>query len=571
MIVLSLAILLLGAALCFGLSRVLPTRVVGAAAAALCWAAAGPALAWAPQGPAATIDLLILGGATFSLATGLSDLERGVAAALLVGGGAALLALATAVAGAVRGFGALFGWALLCVAAALLSLAAPPLSLLQPFAWAVLSIAGYGALRASGAEVAAETPPLGLTFGLLASALLAVALVAAGPALAGGELPLGPAAVAGLVAALAVGGFPPLLTAREEAVAGPAPLGALVFGLAAPAAGLGWLLRATAALPEQPAAWSVAVGLLGAVGALACGAGAVGERRLRPILAWSAGAQAGLVIAAAGLGGPLGAVAGPGLLTALMLSTALSAGAALSFERATGTDDYSEAAEAAPRAAALIWAAGSAASLGLPPLWGFWGRLWLLEGALERQPWLVAPLLAGSVLLALALAAALAGLWSAAARAEGGETAWGAWAPALVAGAPLLVLGVAPWLAWERWLRAVPFAPPAAPLDPRALAAAGAAGALLLVLAAGLARAAPARAAKRDPDEDAVRLAPDTLGKTLRPLAWLANPAPLIAGVGALLERSSQLMRLLVGLFEQRYYLLGVLAALITIMLLMAQ
>jgi formate hydrogenlyase subunit 3/multisubunit Na+/H+ antiporter MnhD subunit len=570
MIVISLAILLLGAALCFGLSRVLPTRVVGAGAAALCWAATAPALAGAPQESAATIDLLTLGGAAFSLATGLSDLERGVAAALLVSAGAALLALATAVAGAVRGFGALFGWALLCVAAALLSLAAPPLSLLQPFAWAVLSIAGYGALRASGAEMAVETPPLGLTFGLLASALLAVALVAAGPALAGGELPFGPAAAAGLAAALAVGGFPPLLTAREEAVAGPAPLGALVFGIAAPAAGLGWLLRATAALPAQPAAWSVMVGLIGAVGALACGAGAVGERRLRPILAWSAGAQAGLVIAAAGLGGPLGAVAGPSLLTALMLSATLSAGAALSFERATGTDDYTEAAEAAPRAAALIWAAGSAASLGLPPLWGFWGRLWLLEDALERQPWLVAPLLAGSVLLALALATALAGLWSAA-RAERGATAWGAWAPALVVCAPLLVLGAAPGLAWERWLRAVPFAPPAAPLDPRALAAAIAAGALLLVLAALPASAAPTRAVKRDPDEDTVRLAPDTLGKTLRPLAWLANPAPLIAGVGALLERSSELMRLLVGLFEQRYYLLGVLAALITIMLLMAQ
>lgn len=571
MIVYSLAILLLGAALCFGLSRALPTRLVGAAAAVLCWTAIAPTLAGAPPEPAATVNLLTLGGASFSLAPWLPALERGVAVALLAGAGATFLALAGAVAAGLRGFGALFGWALLCVAAALLSLAAPPFSLLQPFAWAVLAITGYGALRASGAEVATQTPPVGLTFGLLASALLAVALLGAGPALAGEALPFGPAAAAGLLAALGLGAFPPLLTGREEAVAGPAPLGALMFGLAAPAAGLGWLLRAAAALPVLPTSWSIVVALVGAVGALACGAGAVGERRLRPILAWSAGAQASLVVAAAGLGGPLGAVAGPGLLTALMLSAVLCACAALSFERATGTDDYTETSEDAPPAAALIWAAGGAASLGLPPLWGFWGRLWLLEEALQQQPWLVAPLLAGSVLLALALAAALAGLWAAAASAERGKAAWAAWIPALIALTPLAVLGAAPGLAWDFWLQAVPFAPPAAPNDQQAPPAALAAGALLALLILLLMRTTPVRTVKREPDEDVVRLAPDTLGQTLRPLAWLANPAPLLRGFWGLLERSSELLRVVVGLFEQRYYLLGVLAALITIMLLMAQ
>lgn len=567
----ALAILIAGAALCFGLSRALPTRLLGAGAAALCWAAAAPALAGGGPEPAPTTILLALGWASFGVDPWLGGFERGVAATLLAGSGAALLALAAAIGGSVRGFGALFAWALLCVAAALLSLAAPTLSLLQPLAWAVLAVAGYGALRASGADVAAETPPVGLAFGLLASALLTAALLAAGPALGGGELPFGPAAAAGLVAALAISAAPPLLTARQEAVAGPAPLGALLFGLAGPAAGLGWLLRSAAALPVLPTGWSVAVGLVGAAGALACGAGAVGERRLRPILAWSAGAQASLVVAAAGLAGPLGAVAGPSLLVSLMLSAAVGGVAALSFERATGTDNYTEATEAAPPAAAALWAAGAAASLGLPPLWGFWGRLWLLQEALEQQPWLVAPLLAGAVLLALALAAALAGMGLAGARPQRGAAQWGAWAPALVALAPLLALGVAPWLAWERWLRAAPFAPPAAPIEAAAVGAAIGAGALLAAAAAAVARAAPARAALRERGEEPARLAPDALGLALRPLAWLANPAPLLGALWALLGRSSELLRLVVGLFEQRYYLLGVLAALITIMLLMAQ
>jgi hypothetical protein len=117
----------------------------------------------------------------------------------------------------------------------------------------------------------------------------------------------------------------------------------------------------------------------------------------------------------------------------------------------------------------------------------------------------------------------------------------------------------------------VTFAPPALPAEPAAQATAAGAGLILLVLAALLAGAAPARVLPKDPDEQAVRLAPDALGASVRPLAYLANPGPALRAAWRLLERSSEGLRLLMGLFEQRYYLLGVLAALITIMLLMAQ
>jgi len=561
-------ILLLMAALCFGLSRAVPTRLLGYAAAALCFGGAALLGLAAPPAPdAPPLTLLALDGAAFTLAAGLAASERAIAATLLCGGGAALLALAGAIAATVRGFGALIGWALICLAAALLSLAAPPLSLIHPLAWAVLTIAGYGALRASGVAGADEAPPRGLTLGLLASALLTVALLAGGPAIAAGALPFGPAAAAGLLAALALAGCPPLLMAHKEAVAGPAPLGALIFGLSAPAAALGWLLRATAALPLLPTAWAVALVLVGGLGALACGAGALGERRLRLILGWAAGAQAALVVAAAGLAGPLAALAGPSMLVSLMLATVLGAAAAVSFERSTGSDDYTDGGAVAPRPAGALWALGAAASLGLPPLWGFWGRLWLLEAALEQQPWLLAPLLAGAVLLALALLAPLAGLWAPA----DAQSAWSDWAPGLLALAPLLVLGVAPGLAWAFWLRSVPFAPPATPVDPIAQAAVLAAAALLALLALALARMASARSLARNADEAPTRIAPAALGTALRPLAWLGHPTSLLRGVWIGLERSSEALRLVIGLFEQRYYLLGVLVALLTIMLLMAQ
>lgn len=564
-------ILLVGAGLCFALSRLAPTRTLGLVAACAAFLAAGAvALAPAPGADQAVVEVLSIGGARFTLAPGLARGERAVALALLGGGGAALLGLAGAVATAVRGFGTVFAWALLCLAAALFSLHAPPLSLFQPQSWAVLALAGYGALHTSGTTARSGAPPLGVSFGLAASALLMVALLIGEPALAADGSPPWPAAGAGLLATLGLAACAPLMNARDDSVDAPALLGALIFGLSAPAAALGWLLRGVAALPALPGGWSTMLGLVGGLGVLACGAGALGERRLRGLLGWAWGSQASLVVAAAGLSGPLGVVVGPGLLLSLMLGAVVAAAAAAGVEHHTGSDDYTDGRGAVPRLVVLAWSLGALASLGLPPLWAFWSRLWLLTAAQVQQPWLVALVVAGMVLLALALLAPLAALLTPA-DVTRPRSNWADLAPVGLAGGALLALGLAPQLAWAGWLGALPLAPVRAPIRPVVQGVAVAVGGALLVLSILLVRAGSARTLARDPDEEAVRLAPEALGALLQPLAWLARPTPLLRGLWMALQLASEVLRIPVGLFEQRYYLLGVLGALITIMLLMAQ
>ncbi|NTV63331.1 MAG: hypothetical protein HGA65_07310, partial [Oscillochloris sp.] len=371
--------------------------------------------------------------------------------------------------------------------------------------------------------------------------------------------------------ALALAGSPPLAGARADASEAPAPLGALVYGLAGPVTALGWLLRTAADLPGLPGGWTIMLALLGGLGALACGAGALGERRLRAILAWVTAGQTALVVATLGLAGGRAAVAGPGLLVSLMLTATVGAAATATLERTTGSDDYTAGGAAPPRITGAVWALAAAASLGLPPLWGFWPRLWLLLEAQQQQPWLLAPLIAGAILTTLALLAPLAKLWPTESGTGRAHVAWMDVIPALIAGLPLLILGVAPGLAWAPWLEATPAAPADLPASQGAQLATVVAGLALVALVAVAGIAAPARMLERDPDEEPVRLAPDALGAALRPLAWMGSLTPLLRVLWAGLQLASKALHFLIGLFEQRYYLLGVLAALITIMLLMAQ
>ncbi|MFQ3661998.1 MAG: proton-conducting transporter membrane subunit [Chloroflexaceae bacterium] len=564
------SILLLVAALAFGLDRLTPTRSLGfVTGAAMFVAAMLMLLIPARAVDQAPVEALVIAGARFSFWPAPSAGERAVALALLGGGGTMLLGLAGAIPASVRGFGKVFAWATIALAAALASVTTPPFSLVQPVAWSALAIAGYGALRASGITAQDETPPLMVATGLGASLLLMVALLLGGADLVAGRLPAWPAAAAGVVAALGLAGCPPLLHARDEAAGAPAPLGALIFGVAAPAAALGWLLRSVAALPALPPAWSITLGLIGGLGAVASASSALGEQRLRPLLSRAWGFQAALIVAAAGLAGPGGAVAGPSMLAGLMLGAVVAASAAAILEQRTGSDDCAAGSQAPPLAAAA-WATGMLVSLGLPPLWGFWGRLWFLQAAQERQPWLVALTLAASVLLTLAFLAPLAAMLNPG-RVAPRRGPWTDALPLVLAGSVLLVLGVVPQLAWRLWLRDASLAPAAAPIAPLIQAASLAGGLLLVLLGLLVARAPSTRALERDPDEEPAWLAPEGLGALLRPLSWLGRPTPVLQGAWFALQRASELLRIPLTLFEQRYYLLGVLAALLTIMLLMAR
>lgn len=570
----ALAMLFLGAAGCFALDRRLATRWLGIVAAALA-AGAGALVAAEPwPGPAASpLTLLELGDLAFVIAPALPPVERMLAAALLLGGAGAFLMLAAALALAVRDFGAIFAWGLLALAAALLSLAAPPTSLMLPAAWAAGALASYGAIQASGALRQGEGLPQGLILGLLGSLLLLGGQVAGAPALAAGEQPPGLAALAFFLGALALGGLAPLHGARAEAIAAPTPLGALVYGLVLPTLALGALLRVVAALPVIPPAWAVTLALPGALGALAAAAGALGERRLRPLLAWLSGAQASAILVTAGMSDPQASIAGPTLLLSLMLSTLVGAAAVAALERSSGSDDYTGD-EPGPRLplAGLLWAGAGAAAIGLPPFLSFWGRSWLIESTLALMPWLVPPLLAAGVLTTLAALVPLGRFWApprpdrATVQPSRSATFIGALALTV-----LLVSGLAPQLAWTLALSAAPFAPAQLPLANIQPIGVAALTFLLLILGWFVARRPSARSLTPNPDETPVRLSPAGLADGLRPLAWLGWPGDLLRALWDGLGRSSELLRVALSIFEQRYYLLGVLMVLIVIMLLMAQ
>lgn len=572
MLLISLSLIILCALACFGLSRLVPTRRLGQGAAAISGLAGLLLLNRPAAVPGPPETLLTIGAAPLQLSASLPDLEQALALAALGGGALALLALASAIAPKVRGFGAIFGWGQLALAAALLGLAAPPLSLLQPLAWTCGVIAGYGAIWASGALARSEALPQGLLLGLIGSALLGGGLVGAEPALAAGELPEPALALCLLLAVLMIGGLAPFHGARGEATAAPAPLGALISGLVLPCIGLGWLIRAMPLLPVVPPSWALGLGALGLMGALGSAGGALGERRLRPLLAWLTGGQAGLVLIAAGLSDPLAALAGPALLLTMMLASVAGAAAIEPLERSAGTDDYTSAAPGPPLPlAGLLWAGAVAALLGLPPFLGFWGQIWLLDGVTALLPWAAPLLLAAGVLRLLAALAPLPRFWAPPrpdlAAAPPGPIDVIVGAAALM---PPLIFGLAPQVAWALWLRAAPFAPAALPIaDGQQLAAT--LGAALIALAAGLiARAPSARSLSADPDEEPVHLAPDALARAARPLAWLSRPDGLTRLAWSALERASAGLRSAVAIFEQRYYLLAVLMVLIIMMLLMA-
>jgi hypothetical protein len=81
---------------------------------------------------------------------------------------------------------------------------------------------------------------------------------------------------------------------------------------------------------------------------------------------------------------------------------------------------------------------------------------------------------------------------------------------------------------------------------------------------------APPRA-ERDIEEEPVYLPPAALISPLRHLLAAADATPLLQLGQRLIDSAGHVVQSLIAPFEQRYYLLGVLAALISIMLLMAQ
>lgn len=573
MFVLVVSLLLIVAAACIGLSRIVETRRLGLIAAGAS-GLGGFLLLVVPQSLATLVfPTFTVGTASFGLVGQLSPGDSALAAALLWGGAMAFMALAAAIAPTIHGFGTIFGWSSMALTAALVGLAAPPLSMLTPLAWAVAAMASYTALRSSGALVKSETLPRGLALGLLASGLLLGGLLGAQAALAQGELPSDGVAIALLLAVVAMAGVAPLGMARDETVVAPAPLGALIYGLVMPVLGLGYLLRLVAILPEMPGNWAATLVIVGSLGMVASAAGAYGERQLRPLLGWVSSAQASMVIVAAGLASTQAKLAGPALLLNLMLATIGGAAAIVDLERNTGSDLFAEG-EPGPRLelTGALWAGASLAALGLPPFWGFWGRQWLFRAVLEETPWALPLLVAGASLMALALLMPLVRFWPAP-DPRSRPAAPGQLDP--ISGglslAPLLVLGIVPQLAGAFWISTQPSSADGLPIDLSTQVGVSGSGMVIVAIVLLIARLPITRQIAPSPEEETTQLAADALGESLRPLAWLGRADALLAAVWNGMLGISRLLQIMMSVFEQRYYLLGVLMALLTVMLLMAQ
>lgn len=494
--------------------------------------------------------------------------------ALLVyaGGAAAMVSAALALPPDLHGFGGMFAAFLAGLAAAAAGVMCET-PLLLPFMPVVIGVAWFSALRASGA-LAGSTAPLTLALGsgVAALALLAAALVER----AGGTGQASAIIVAcAVIAALLLCGCAPAHATIAAASMAPAALAAFV-ALGLPLAGAVALLRLLpgqlALLSDQGRGVLLAIGLLAV---LSAAARALWSRALRQIVVAQFSAQLGLVLVCAGCGEEAFAAVAPGLVVNAVLTTLALMIGVVALERRSDSNDLM-----ALRPDASLWPASlgvfiaAASSAGVPGTWGMWPRLWLLDAVSGAAPWIVAPLLAGSGLLALALVAPLAGFWRVAAMAPAPAPASVTGILAVAVAAPLLVMGATPGATWNFWFAAAQAQlAPAATGVPRLpaltgqIATAGASCALI-ALAVLARRARLRRAPPADERLDGV-LTPDAAGAALYGMAWLAAPtvpAPSRSVVARIEPRARQGLLVL----AKRYYLAVVVVVLIVMILVFA-
>jgi hypothetical protein len=567
-LLIALMLLVLSGVAAMTLSRFVATRLLGIIAGAAAVGAAA-ALVFGPiETPPARV-LFELGAMQATVLPAIGLQTRALAVMLLLGAAAAQWLLAAALPMSLRGFGAIFGWGQIAVAATLTSLAAPPASVLVPLTWAVTMLAAHAARVSSGVAAEEDGPPANLVTAALAITAIS-GFVAWRAALPATDLPPTGLALAVIAAALALAGAPPLTIARAPFAHAPLPLQLLIGSLVLPTLGIGYLTQFLTALPTVPPLWGNLLLIVGLAGAPAAALGALSASRLRLLVLWLSAAQVSAVVIALALGDPLAVLAAPSLLAGAMVSSVILTAAATVYERQVGSDQlYTQSTTSVSPWFALIWLLGVLAAIGMPPFFTFWGRIWLFEAVAaqyEQLAWAV-PLAAGLLLPA--------GLWPLGRFFTALRKRTGVLLPfeltiAAVAALLLLVFGLWPELAWSAWLSWLSFAPPALPVDP--------AGRLLLLTALlplpllwwALRAPEPARA-ERDTEEEPVYLPPSALVSPLRRLLTAADATPLLQLGQRIFDSAGRIVQNLIAPFEQRYYLLGVLAALISIMLLMAQ
>ncbi len=589
MLIYIFALLPIVALLCLALSDRVPARWLGIAAATALLACGVVVLSARISGrlPLVPVDRvwLALDDRTFTLALVVDAANWGFVLLVLGGGGLALLALALAVPPNVRGFGGLFASALLALAVVVAGLANRDATLL-PFLWALAAMLIFLALRSSGALAGSDAPMIVLLAGLGGALLALGAVLAMSVAPVGVELPV---LIAWTLAGLLALGALPFHAPIQSLAEAPAALAGALLAPGLPLLG-GWvLIRFAAAQGDAlPVSWRIALTLLGLLTLLSSAAGALGTTRLRSLIGWQFGAQAGLILLAlaqSGANQPAGAVA-PATVASALLANAVIATiacylAVAVLERRAGTDDMAVIELREPLLLpSLVLLAGAASAIGLPGTWGLWTRQWLFEQLAQITPWATPIVLAGSVMLALAWLMPLTMFWQRARLSAPDLPVTPRSRPSpvmlvgIVAAAPLLILGVVPQLAWNSWLAGlqndlVPGA--GAPALPSSIAQGVCLlAALLLIVLPLVARSRRYTAADELPRQAGVA-APRALGESLRGLAWMAMATEAFDQSWRALLALSRGLRRTLALFEQRYYLAGLLIAVILVIMLFIQ
>jgi hypothetical protein len=250
-------------------------------------------------------------------------------------------------------------------------------------------------------------------------------------------------------------------------------------------------------------------------------------------------------------------------------------------ERRAGTDDMAEIELREPLwMPSLVLLIGAASAVGLPGTWGLWTRHWLFAQLAQLTPWATPIVLVGSALLALAWLMPLTLFWH-----RAGPTTPDLPIPpkirasavmfvGVAAAVPLLILGVMPQLAWNGWLAGLQddlASGAGGPALPSLIAQSSSMLAALLLLALPLFARSRRSAAAEDQLPQAGVAAPWALGESLRDLAWMAIGPEAFAQAWRVLLALSRGLRRGMALFEQRYYLAGLLIAVILVIMLFIQ
>lgn len=571
MIPLAFILPLMGMVACLALSRFVASRLIGLVAAATLFLSAILMVAgrFARDLPLTVFDAVWLtwSDASWRMTLVVDPLGWSLAMIVYAGGALGLLGSALALPSDLRGFGGLFAALLLAPGIAAVGACSPGLPVLA-CAPIIAGIAWFVAWRSSGALPGSDAPLiLMVTGGFATLILLAMLLIErADPA---GASPI--LIVAGvLAAAWILCGLPPAYASLSAAHLAPATL-ATMAPLGLPLIGIVALVRL---LPDHLASLDqnalAVVTIAGVLAFVLAAARAVQSTSLRQIVAAQLSAQTALIVVCAGCGPSAFVLVAPSLaIHGLIATLALALGVA-ALERRSGNDDVTTLTYH-PESALHITTVGAvlaaSSAVGLPGTWGFWARFWLFDAAYQSVPWAIAPLLAGSSLLALALAAPLVRFWRASAPSDALRRVHPGEMLAVGAGGLLALMGAFPEVFW----RLVQVAPVSnAPRLPGLAGSIASVGAALLLISAPVAlRRARERRAPPPDERLSSALTPDAIGAAFAGLAWLAAPA-LPEMMQSRLAQAALRIRQGLAVLGRRYYLAAVLVALIVVILVFA-